>query len=176
MCLLQLYGSLVGMFEYNNLALTVPGPVGRYKAMLGKPEAHGIAPDEAAAALQEVNPLLEALGDTADEPAEVSGLLLWLGWVAYRVCKRVEVVSTRQGHTIGQAALGGGPIGQLSDVIPLAIGALPWRCSVVSAMGSSCVWSPSSITYVGDMCIDPPCQSCNSFHRRHVLSVAVWVP
>lgn len=73
-CLLQLYGSLVGMFEYNNLALTVPGPVGRYKAMLGEPQAHGIAPDEAAAALQEVRPLLEALGDTADEPAEVSGL------------------------------------------------------------------------------------------------------
>jgi hypothetical protein len=68
---LQLYGSLVGMFELNNLALTVPAPVGRYKAMLMDPTAHGVRPAEAAAALQEVQPLLDALGDEADGPAQV---------------------------------------------------------------------------------------------------------
>lgn len=71
-CPLQLYGSLVGMFELNNLALTVPAPVGRYKAMLMDPTAHDVRPAEAAAALQEVQPLLEALGEEADGPAQVS--------------------------------------------------------------------------------------------------------
>lgn len=71
---LQLYGSLVGMFELNNLALTVPAPVGRYKAMLLDPASHGVSPAQAAAALQEVQPLLDALGDEADGPAEVSSL------------------------------------------------------------------------------------------------------
>lgn len=71
MCL-QLYGSLVGMFELNNLALTVPAPVGRYKALLLDPTAHGVHKVEAAAALPEVKPLLDALGDGADGPAEVS--------------------------------------------------------------------------------------------------------
>jgi hypothetical protein len=68
---LQLYGSLVGMFELNNLALTVPAPVSRYKAMLMHPTAHDVRPTEAAAALQEVKPLLDALGDEADGPAQV---------------------------------------------------------------------------------------------------------
>lgn len=82
---LQLYGSLVGMFELNNLALAVPGPVGRYKDMLTQPEAHGLSPAQAAAALHEVQPLLDAVGDAADIPAEVryrsystSGNTRWL--------------------------------------------------------------------------------------------------
>lgn len=69
---LQLYGSLVGMFELNNLALAVPAPVARYKDMLLHPAEYGVDIDAAAAAVQEVQPLLEALGDDADAPAEVS--------------------------------------------------------------------------------------------------------
>lgn len=69
--LLQLYGSLVGIFELNNLSLTVPAPVARYKHMLLHPDEAGLAAAEAAAALDEVRPLLEALGDEADAPAEV---------------------------------------------------------------------------------------------------------
>lgn len=78
----QLYGSLVGMFELNNLALTVPAPVARYKALLSDPAAHGVSPAEAAAALDEVTPLLDALGEDADGPAEVR-----TGWVV--VCTRL---------------------------------------------------------------------------------------
>jgi hypothetical protein len=70
-CYLQLYGSLVGMFELNNLALAVPAPVARYKDLLLHPTEYSVDVDEAAAALQEVQPLLEALGDDADAPAEV---------------------------------------------------------------------------------------------------------
>jgi hypothetical protein len=73
---MQLYGSLVGMFELNNLALAVPAPVARYKDMLLHPVESGVDVDAAAAALQEVQPLLDALGDDADAPAEVSLLLL----------------------------------------------------------------------------------------------------
>jgi hypothetical protein len=69
---MQLYGSLVGMFELNNLALAVPAPVARYKDMLLHPLESGVDVDAAAAALQEVQPLLDALGDDADAPAEVS--------------------------------------------------------------------------------------------------------
>lgn len=71
---MQLYGSLVGMFELNNLALTVPAPVARYKALLADPGAHGVLAVEAAAALAEVTPLLDALGPDADGPAEVRRL------------------------------------------------------------------------------------------------------
>lgn len=70
---LQLYGSLVGMFELNNLALAVPAPVARYKDMLLHPAEYGVDIDAAAAAVQEVQPLLEALGDDADAPAEGTG-------------------------------------------------------------------------------------------------------
>lgn len=68
---LQLYGSLVGMFELNNLALAVPAPVARYKDMLHHPEEAGLDPQAAADALQQVAPLLDALGEEADTPAEV---------------------------------------------------------------------------------------------------------
>lgn len=72
MYMLQLYGSLVGMFELNNLNLAVPAPVGRYKALLTEPpEVAGFSAAAAAAALHDVTPLLEALGEEADGPAEV---------------------------------------------------------------------------------------------------------
>eukprot|EP00882_Tetradesmus_deserticola_P014358 GHRQ01015269.1.p3 GENE.GHRQ01015269.1~~GHRQ01015269.1.p3 ORF type:complete len:150 (+),score=94.76 GHRQ01015269.1:785-1234(+) len=61
------------MFELNNLALAVPAPVARYKHMLLHPADSGVDVDDAAAALQEVQPLLEALGDDADAPAEGTG-------------------------------------------------------------------------------------------------------
>jgi len=67
----QLYGALVGMFELNNLALAVPAPVARYKELLQDPQQAGVNEAEAAAALAEVTPLLEALGEAADAPAEV---------------------------------------------------------------------------------------------------------
>lgn len=60
------------MFELNNLALTVPAPVARYKHMLLHPTECGVDGDDAAAALTAVTPLLEALGEAADQPAEVS--------------------------------------------------------------------------------------------------------
>jgi hypothetical protein len=64
------------MFELNNLNLAVPAPVGRYKALLlDPPEGEGFTAAEAAAALHDVNPLLEALGEEADGPAEVRGTL-----------------------------------------------------------------------------------------------------
>jgi hypothetical protein len=59
------------MFELNNLALAVPAPVARYKDLLLHPAEYGLDVDAAAAALQEVQPLLEALGEDADAPAEV---------------------------------------------------------------------------------------------------------
>eukprot|EP00878_Enallax_costatus_P030120 GHUV01032766.1.p1 GENE.GHUV01032766.1~~GHUV01032766.1.p1 ORF type:complete len:108 (-),score=33.12 GHUV01032766.1:590-913(-) len=65
------------MFELNNLALTVPAPVARYKHMLLHPDEAGVDAAEAAAALSEAEPLLEALGDEADAPAEVGGCRLW---------------------------------------------------------------------------------------------------
>jgi hypothetical protein len=68
----QLYASLVGMFELNNLALSIPAPVAQYQEMLETPAASGLDADSADAALAEVAPLLEALGDSADLPAEVS--------------------------------------------------------------------------------------------------------
>jgi hypothetical protein len=78
---MQLYGSLVGMFELNNLALAVPAPVARYKDLLLHPVESGVDVDAAAAALQEVQPLLDALGDDADAPAEVR-LHTWHAHVA----------------------------------------------------------------------------------------------
>lgn len=66
------------MFELNNLSLAVPAPVARYKDMLLHPEDAGVNAADAAAALAEVTPLLEALGDAADTPAEVGVRILCL--------------------------------------------------------------------------------------------------
>jgi hypothetical protein len=87
---LQLYGNIIGMFELNNLALTVPAPVGRYRAMLTRPADAGISPAEAAAALAEVQPLFDALGDAADGPAEVRCC-----------CDRLGVVRGMQARWLG---------------------------------------------------------------------------
>jgi hypothetical protein len=83
----QLYGSLVGMFELNNLNLAVPAPVGRYKALLEDPAGcEGLTAAQAAAALHEVTPLLDALGEEADGPAEVRGVQKTWPWLRSSSC------------------------------------------------------------------------------------------
>jgi hypothetical protein len=67
----QVYGQLIGIFELNNLAVSVPSPIKEYFDGLSDPD---VIPDESErqSALAVTQPLRDALGEAYDTPVQVS--------------------------------------------------------------------------------------------------------
>ncbi|KAG1670694.1 hypothetical protein FOA52_010970 [Chlamydomonas sp. UWO 241] len=90
------YGAIVGMFELNNLSVSVPSPLEDYFPMI-----HELPEDERAAAKKVTQRFLDALGESYDEAAEGTG------FYALQSCVNHSCVplACAEGETTGEASI-----------------------------------------------------------------------
>eukprot|EP00798_Chlamydomonas_sp_ICE-L_P030340 gene30340-35340_t len=92
----QVYGAVVGMFELNNLALTVPSPVEEYFLLID-----ALPEDKKEAAMKVTQPLLDALDKAYDTPAEGTA------FYALQSCANHSCVpqATAEGEPTGEVSI-----------------------------------------------------------------------